>query len=200
MAPRFSPGRSFLGARVQTYSPVCVALVEHFESLELEAYPDPASRLGRACAVRGLPMREYRKVGGWEDVDGSPWTIGWGRAGGGVKQGDVCTREEADQWRDGALAASCARVLEIFGPNLEQCELDALTSLYYNCADRKPTLESMMAMGLKSGAADQILRWDHAGGVEVQGLLRRRRAERLLFKGLLPDPLAPGFSWPDFSS
>ena len=72
--------------------------------------------------------------------------------------------------------------LRITAP-LTQNQFDALVSLVFNVGS-KPlylTLGTKLNAGDYAGAADEFMKWCHAGGVEVAGLLRRREAERLLF-------------------
>ncbi|MDB6076878.1 MAG: putative lysozyme, partial [Akkermansiaceae bacterium] len=40
--------------------------------------------------------------------------------------------------------------------------------------------------GDRAGAAEQFLRWDHAGGKVLAGLTRRRKSERNLFLSKQP--------------
>lgn len=68
--------------------------------------------------------------------------------------------------------------------NLSQNEFDALVSLTFNIgtgAFGESTLLRVLNSGNRAGAAEQFLRWTIAGGVELQGLVNRRRAERALF-------------------
>jgi lysozyme len=72
--------------------------------------------------------------------------------------------------------------------NLEQHEFDALVSLCYNIgisAFKKSTLVKIADRkdGMMQEAA-QILRWNKDNGVEVRGLVNRRRRERCMFLGL----------------
>ena len=48
---------------------------------------------------------------------------------------------------------------------------------------RGSTLLRMLNAGDAAGAAGQFLRWNKAGGVVVDGLMRRREAERAMFVG-----------------
>jgi lysozyme len=67
---------------------------------------------------------------------------------------------------------------------VSQSQFDACVSLAFNigcAAFGKSTLARKIAQGDVSGAADEFLRWDKAGGKQMAGLTRRRRAERALF-------------------
>ena len=52
----------------------------------------------------------------------------------------------------------------------------------YNFSEPNKLLR-LLNQGDYRGAADQLLRWDKAGGQALAGLTRRRRAERALFLG-----------------
>jgi lysozyme len=67
---------------------------------------------------------------------------------------------------------------------LTQEQFDALVSFTFNVgcgAFRSSTLLKLLNAGNRKGAADELLRWSRAGGRVLEGLLRRRRAERDLF-------------------
>lgn len=70
------------------------------------------------------------------------------------------------------------------GVSVTQNQFDALVSFAFNCgvaALAASKLLERVRAGDIAGAADQFLRWCHAGSKEVPGLLRRRQAERELF-------------------
>jgi lysozyme len=50
------------------------------------------------------------------------------------------------------------------------------------------TLVRMLNAGETAGAADQFLRWNHTNGQVLEGLTRRREAQRSLF--LMPDKVS----------
>lgn len=65
-----------------------------------------------------------------------------------------------------------------------QSQFDALVCWAFNIgvsAAQNSTLMKKLNSGDYSGAADQFLRWNKAGGVVLRGLTRRREAERELF-------------------
>lgn len=73
----------------------------------------------------------------------------------------------------------------------------ALVSFTYNLGEgnlRKSTLLKKLNAGDYKNAADQILLWDRAGGKKLNGLTRRREAERSLF--LSPSAASPESSNP----
>jgi len=138
-----------------------IALLHHFESCRLVAYPDPGSK------------------------DGRPWTIGWGHTGPEVKKGLVWTQQQADAAFVRDLEATEQLVSQMV-PNASQAEFDAMVSFAYNLgatALRNSTLMKLYKAGDKRGAAEQFLRWNKNDGVIMYGLTKRRTAERALFLG-----------------
>ena len=138
-----------------------VALMHHYESCRLSAYPDPGS------------------------VDGRPWTIGWGHTGPEVRRGLVWTQAQADAAFLRDLQAT-EYLVEKMAPTATQAEFDALVSFAYNlgaAALRGSTLMRLYQAGDKTGTAEQFLRWDKNDGAVLHGLTKRRNAERCLFLG-----------------
>lgn len=138
-----------------------IALLHHFESCRLVAYPDPGSK------------------------DGRPWTIGWGHTGPEVKKGLVWTQAQADAAFVRDLEATESLVSQM-APNASQAEFDAMVSFAYNLgatALRNSTLMKLYKAGDKRGAAEQFLRWNKNDGVIMYGLTKRRTAERSMFLG-----------------
>ena len=95
----------------------------------------------------------------------------------------VTEREAADM-----LLATLARYVDGIDRYaqvpLTQNQFDALVSWAYNVGlegARTSTLMRKLNAGDYVGAADQLMRWNKAGGREVRGLTRRREAERALF-------------------
>ena len=67
---------------------------------------------------------------------------------------------------------------------ITQNQFDALVSFAYNIGNenvRKSTLMKLLNRKQYTEAADQLLRWNKAGGKTLKGLTRRRQAERTLF-------------------
>ena len=68
-----------------------------------------------------------------------------------------------------------------------QHQFDALVSFAYNVGNealRTSTLMRYLNQGDLTSAANQMLRWNRAGGRALAGLTRRRQAERAMFLGL----------------
>lgn len=130
-------------------------LIKEFEGLRLEAYLCPA------------------KV----------WTIGYGHTGG-IKAGDVITREQADAYLRQDLSDEEQAITKYVRVALNQNQFDALASFTFNLGAgnlSNSTLLKKLNAGDYAGAAEEFLRWDHSGGQQLAGLTRRREAERLLF-------------------
>jgi lysozyme len=130
-------------------SPAGEDLIEGFESLRLEAYKD----------LRGI------------------WTIGFGHTGG-VKEGDTCTKVQADLWfmQDSQIAQ--ATVNNSIKVPMKQNEFDAMVSLAYNIgAHAFANSEVVMHFnaGDQLGAANAFLNW------HTPNLMSRRVKERQFF-------------------
>ncbi len=141
-----------------------IALIKAAESLRLKAYLCPAG----------------------------VWTIGYGHTGD-VKRGDQITEHQADAIlsvdldrfeRDVALLTQ--------GITLNENEFSALVSFAFNVGsdiddDTKAeglgdsTLLRKLRAGDRAGAAAEFLKWTHANGGVMPGLVKRRAAERALF-------------------
>jgi len=134
-----------------------VALIMKFEGCELESY---------RCSA---------------DVP----TIGYGHTRG-VNDGDTCTQEEADQLLVDDLEEFENYVNDIVETELTQNEFDALVSWTFNLGPtnlRSSTLLKRLLADDKADVPHQIKRWNKAGGQVLDGLVRRREAEALLFQG-----------------
>ena len=131
-------------------------------------------------SFEGLELKAY-----W-DKDGKVWTIGWGHTRG-VKKGQVITKEQAVQFILDVLAPIEKHLsADLTNDNVTQHEFDALCSFCFNIKVGirqylKSTLRRKLKAGDKLGAANEFPRWCHAGGVVMNGLKRRRNAERDMF-------------------
>lgn len=147
--------------RKLTVSAEGVALVKHFEGLFLEAYRCPAN----------------------------VWTIGYGHTGvthndGSVKRGRRITEAEAEDLLRQDLGKVGLEVKRLVKLPLEQHQFDALVSFQFNLGKLSgSTLLRKFNEGDDSAAAAQFPRWVYAAGQRLQGLVRRRNAERAMFEG-----------------
>lgn len=110
-------------------------------------------------------------------------TIGYGHTNG-VYMGMVITDEEADRLLREDLFWCEQCIEDNVEVDLMQEEFDALVSFIFNVgagAFKSSTLLKLLNMGRYRAAADQLLRWNKQKGIVLNGLTRRRRAERELF-------------------
>ncbi|WP_316377453.1 lysozyme [Enterobacter hormaechei] len=137
-----------------------IALIKQFEGCKLTAYQDSV----------GVWTIGY----GWtQPVDGKPI-----RAGMTIKQ------ETAERLLKTGLVSYESDVSRLVRVGLTQGQFDALVSFTYNLGARSlstSTLLRKLNAGDYAGAADEFLRWNKAGGKVLNGLTRRREAERALF-------------------
>ena len=134
-----------------------VNLIKSFEGMELEAYLDAV------------------------DV----WTIGYGHTKT-AEPGMVITEAQAEELLREDLAEFEEAVTEAVQVSINFNQFSALVSFCFNLgADSlfQSTLLKLLNQGDFQGAADQFPRWNKAGGQELEGLTRRRKAERALFLG-----------------
>jgi lysozyme len=129
------------------------------------------------------------------------WTIGHGTTvvnGKPVCEGMTCTREQADAWATDDLSELASEVLDRIRTVVTDPQFAACLSLAYNIGigafSRSTVLEALNER-LFFRAADRFLQYDHADGVEVPGLLTRRKRERALFlSGTAPAPHIPSYA------
>lgn len=145
--------------------------IEGFEGLILQAYDDHNDHIVEVGqnAVGTLTIGY-----GHTDAAGPPH----------VFVGQKINQSEADAVLASDLAAVEIEVNHLVKVPLNQDQFDALVSFQFNLGNLGHTGNSLLA-ALNSGdynkAADDMLMYDHAGGVKLAGLTRRRMAERALF-------------------
>jgi len=112
-------------------------------------------------------------------------TIAWGRTKN-VQMSDTCTQEQANDWLDEELEEYEAYIIKYVHTELTQNQFDALVCWVYNLGPSNLKSSTMLKV-LNEGKMDevpaQIKRWNKAGGQVLQGLVRRREAEALMFAG-----------------
>lgn len=111
-------------------------------------------------------------------------TIGYGHTIG-VRVGDTCTQEQADDWLrdDSHRAETC--IQQCVSADLTQGEFDALVSFVFNlgCGNfRGSRLLQCINDGRMDEAAEQFKRWNKARGQVLAGLTARREAEAERFQ------------------
>ncbi len=140
----------------------CVSLIEEFEGFRLEPYLDS---VGIATIGFGSTyyLDEKTKV---------------------TLEDEKITKEFAEQLllaHLSKLALSLEHMIEI---DLNQNQIDALLDLVYNIGlgnFKSSTLLKLLNSGDLEKASSQFLVWNKAGGKVVDGLTRRREADRNLF-------------------
>ena len=141
-------------------SKVGLDLIKSFEGCQLKAYKCPAG----------------------------VWTIGWGTTEpiNGIKphEGMIITQQHADELLIKNLKGYENAVNKYVTYSINQNQFDALVSFAYNCGNgalKTSALLKKLNAGDVQGAANEFLRWNKANGKVLNGLTRRREAERKLF-------------------
>lgn len=132
-----------------------IALIKSFEGLYLRAYRCPAGVL----------------------------TIGWGSTEG-VREGAVISEDEAEEMLHKELERFEEAVNHLVKVPLTQHQFDALVSFSYNVGSRAlehSTLLRKLNDGDYNAVPAELGRWVRGGGRVLQGLVRRRRAEGMLW-------------------
>lgn len=134
-----------------------LSLIKKFEGCELKAY---------LCSADVL-------------------TIGYGHTAT-VHETMEITQEVAEELLSQDIEKFETYVNELVEVPLEQCEFDALVAWTFNLGPtnlKSSTMLRVLNEGKKSEVPAQMKRWNKAGGNVLQGLIRRREAESLLFQG-----------------
>ena len=112
-------------------------------------------------------------------------TIGYGHTKD-VIDGDSCTQDEAGQMLADDLAEFEGYVDKLVTVYLEQNQFDALVAWTFNLGPtnlKSSTMLRVLNDSKKLEVPVQMKRWNKAGGKTLDGLIRRREAESLLWEG-----------------
>ena len=134
-----------------------LALIKKFEGCRLESY---------RCSANVL-------------------TIGYGHTGG-VLETDVITQDDADRLLEQDIAKFEKYVNVNVAVELNQNQFDALVAWTFNLGVgnlRQSTMLRKLNEGDYQSVPSEMNRWNKAGGTTLDGLIRRRKAEGLLFEG-----------------
>jgi lysozyme len=121
------------------------------------------------------------------DKTGKVWTIGYGStriSGIPVQEHDVITAEEAKEIMLKDLQTFESEVTKL-ALNINQNQFDSLVDFCYN-AGQGNFLKSTLLKKIRNNTNDPAIqdefeKWKFSGGVELAGLLRRRKCESHLF-------------------
>jgi len=135
-------------------------LIKHFEGLSLKAYKCPAG----------------------------VWTIGYGTTGvPEARLGVVISAARAEELLAIDVDKFSRQVWVLVSDVvINQHQMDALIAFTYNVgigAFKTSTLLKKLLQKDYTGVSKEFLRWTKAKGKELPGLVKRRRAESLLFLG-----------------
>ncbi len=140
-----------------------LALVKEFEGLRLKAYKCPAG----------------------------VWTIGYGHTSAAgapeVREGMEITKAEAEEILKRDMVQYEKGVEKLVKIKITQGQFDALVDFAYNAgvgALAKSTLLKRVNEERFDDVPAEFMKWTKGGGKELPGLVRRRRAEVKLWRGL----------------
>ena len=133
-----------------------LALIKKFEGCRLKAY---------RCSANVL-------------------TIGYGHTGG-VKEDDIISQPEADELLENDIAKFEKYVDDNVIVELNQSQFDSLVAWTFNLGVgnlRSSTMLKKLNETDYGSVPSEMKRWNKAGGKTLDGLIRRRKAEGLLFE------------------
>ncbi|MGL4999535.1 MAG: lysozyme [Cetobacterium sp.] len=124
----------------------------------------------------GLKLKAYICEGGKK-------TVGYGTTSG-VTEGMIITEEKAEDLLKKDLVRFETAVKTVVRVKLNQNQFDSLVSFSYNVgtgALQSSTLLKKLNQGDYKGASEEFQKWNRAGGKVLNGLIKRREAEKELF-------------------
>ena len=113
------------------------------------------------------------------------WTIGYGHIKTAV-EGMKIDQATANELFDEEMGEYETYVNTAVTVPLSQNQFDALVSWVFNLGNGNLNASTMLKVinsGDHAGVPAQIKRWNKAGGKVLEGLIRRREAEALLYEG-----------------
>lgn len=127
-------------------------------------------------SFEGLSLTPYKDIVG-------VWTNGYGNTHGVVPNTSITKEQAVADLADNISGAEYV-VNKVVTVPLTQGQFDALVDFVFNLGSgnfQSSTLLRKLNAKDYAGASDEFPKWNHAGGVEVKGLTRRRLAEQALF-------------------
>ena len=112
------------------------------------------------------------------------WTIGYGHTED-IKEGDIVSPEEANKLLRADVFKFEEYVTDNVIVNLTQNQFDALVAWTFNLGVgnlRNSTMLKKLNNADYTSVPFEMKRWNKAGGKTLDGLIRRRNAEALLFQ------------------
>lgn len=180
--------------------PEGVALLKGWEALRLFSYPDPLSKLARA--TRGIKaanwgFRPARAILAeldpkFQQLDGTPWTLGYGHTGADVTPDSQCDEHGAEALLLGDLTTAELAVTRLCKVPLNDHQFAAVVSLVFNIGVSGFTTSTVLRDINSNAFADvphAFSLWNEGtidGKKQVDpGLVSRRQKEVLLWT--MPD-------------
>jgi lysozyme len=133
-----------------------IKLIKQFEGCRLKAYKCPAGVL----------------------------TIGYGHTGSDVKEYTIISQQQAEHYLKNDIIIHSNNVSRLVKRPLTQNQFDALVSFEYNVGYgnfASSTMLKLLNKGNYKAASEQFDRWVYANKKKLQGLVKRRKAEKELF-------------------
>lgn len=177
-----------------------LTLIKEFESYVGYPYDDLVVRGGKYPEWTGGALKGTLTIGyGHTNLSGVPPKI--------VPGMRMTEKEASDLLRRVLASVYEPEVKRLVKVPLHQYEYDALVSFCYNCGAgnlAKSTLLKRVNAGRYDEVPAEFMKWTRSKGQELRGLVRRRRAEAALWRGMnkvetpadepppkRPDPPAP---------
>jgi len=138
-----------------------IALIKSFEGCKLRAYQDSV----------GI------------------WTVGYGATfyqdGSKIKSGDTLTQQQADELLSYHVDLFAEKVKPLIKGELSDNQFSALVSFAFNLGAgalaKSTLLKKVNANPEDASISSEFAKWDKAGGKQLRGLTRRRKAEADLY-------------------
>ena len=141
--------------------------------------------MSRTINQKGLDLIksfEGLRLSSYDDGVGV-WTIGYGHTTK-IRPGMTISKQQAELYLKKDIRRFEAAVLRLVKVQLTDNQFSALVAFTFNIGDgafAHSTLLQLLNQAQYDLAANQFLRWNKAGGKVLEGLTRRREAEKQLF-------------------